>query len=596
MNLSDRLFSALVSQGAEVAFFVAGGNAMYLNEGMRKSGLKCVPMHHEQAAAMAAEAYSRISDSIGLCVATNGPAVSNLATGLAGAFLDSVPMVAIVGQSKDFLAPGERSTFLRQKGLFELDNFALLSPVAKGFISLSLDSNPEAVVQTAISLAREGRPGPVVIEVNLAVQSHSDLAETQSSQDLMPPQSGGLVDELGKWSTFIESVGRAKKPLILAGNGVLASRSQSQLREIAQKFKIPFVTTQLAKGVAPFNNELFVGHVGPRGDRAGNHAIQNADLLIAIGSSLGTQTIGYEATLFGRLSTKFVQDLGSGVSSKNLELGNVTYLNQGVPEFLTSLEAALEQVEIDSMSDWRASLESMKLDAAVINEMHRRSQDAYNLYDFVHTLSIALAAVEEPTRVVTDAGLSFYIMGQAFRLSDNQTYTVSGGLGSMGYALPAGIGQTQVEGASLTVVVTGDGSMQMNVQELASISALKSRMVIFVVNNEGYASIRNTQDSFFGSRVGSSSETGVEMPDWELVAKAYRLSFERLSPESRLEESLGRLLSGPFPILVEVVCQPDQVVMPYVPNYVDESGRLRSKPLDEMAPAIGVNQNSKILN
>jgi acetolactate synthase I/II/III large subunit len=596
MNLSDRLFSALALEGVEVAFFVAGGNAMFLNEGLRKSGIKCIPMHHEQAAAMAAEAYSRISNFVGVCVATNGPAVSNLATGLAGAFLDSVPMIAVVGQSKEFLAPGERSTFLRQKGLFELDNLGLLSSVAKGFFTLSAESNPELVVQEAMRLAKEGRPGPVVIEVNLAVQSQSGPALIEPNPAVIPSASAPMGDP-EFWKVFSTTFARAERPLILAGNGVIATRSQSILVSMAEAFNVPFVTTQLAKGISPFDCELFVGHVGPRGDRAGNYAVQNADLLVTVGTSLGTQTVGYETTLFAKSSTKFVQDLGGGVSSKHLELGAATYVNQSVPDFLQSLKSSLEGVSSAlPANNWRASLNAIKIGSAVIHEPHRRGPDAHNLYDFVHHLSLALAARGEPSRVVTDAGLSFYVMGQAFRLSVGQTFTVSGGLGSMGYALPAGIGQSQVEGDALTVVVTGDGSMQMNVQELASAAALSSHLIVFVINNDGYASIRNTQDSFFGSRVGSSPETGVVMPDWELVAKAYGVSFERIGPQDDLAETLPRVLSGTFPAVIEVVCQSDQVVMPYVPNYVDESGSLRSKPLDEMAPELGLNPTSKILN
>ena len=596
MNLSDRLFSALASQGAKVAFFVAGGNAMYLNDGMRKSGIKCVPMHHEQAAAMAAEAYSRISNSIGLCVSTNGPAVSNLVTGLAGAFLDSVPMIAVIGQSKEFLEPEERSSFLRQKGLFELDNFGLLSSVAKRFISMKADSIPESVVHDAIRTAREGRPGPVVIEVPLGVQSLSSVVPPLSHRESPDPERRENFGYEEEWVTFVETLRQAEKPLILAGNGVLSTRCQSELLEISSRFEIPFVTTQLAKGISPFMNKFFIGHAGPRGDRAGNFAVQNADLLVTVGTSLGVQTIGYEQAQFSTLSNKFVQDYGGGVSSKKLDLGPTIFIDQSVPGFLQSLNVAIELANIQPKSSWREMLETLKLNSPVIEEPHTRNQDEINLYDFVHHLSLVLADLNERTRIVTDAGLSFYVMGQAFRLSEDQTYTVSGGLGSMGYALPAGFGQSQVDESALTVVVTGDGSMQMNVQELASVSALKPRMVIFVVNNDGYASIRNTQDSFFGNRVGSSPETLVQMPDWNLLAQAYGLNFVRISPQHPLERSLTSILTGKFPTLVEVVCQPDQVVMPYVPNFIDENGILRSKPLDEMAPDIRFKQSPKIVN
>jgi len=583
VNCSEMLLDTLSKLGASTVFFVPGGNAMYLNDALQRSDLKSVPVQHEQAAAMAAESFGRVSESFGVCMTTNGPAVSNLITGLAGAFLDSVPLVAIVGQSKEQLAIKDRSQFLRQSGLFELDTEGLVSSVSKAFIRVSEEVSAKEAARQAVQIATSGRPGPVVIEVSMAMQSKT---EDLTASNLEAPHIELEITDVSKWAELEVALKESKKILLLAGNGVLASRSRHLFIAVAEGFKIPFVTTQLAKGVSEFTHPQFVGHVGPRGDRAGNAAIQSADLLITIGASLGKQTTGYELSLFAPKCKKFIQDKAGGVSGKKLALSQVTYLDESAPLFLSNLHACVARVGEPTLDqDWLLKLANLKENASVHSEPHLRDGSGHNLYDFAHELSEAISKLKLRSRVVTDAGLSFYIMGQAFRLAVDQTYTVSGGLGSMGYALPAVVGQSCVDDESLVVGVSGDGSTQMNVQELATLSALNGNVVFFVINNQGYASIRNTQDSFFGRRIGSSSDTGIEMPNWELLAKAYRLNYRKIEAAASLKDELASVLEGSKPLLVEVMCQPSQGLMPYVANYTDEAGSLRSKALDQMEPS-----------
>ena len=594
MNTSEVLLDTLSKLGASTVFFVSGGNAMYLNDALQRSSLKSVAVHHEQAAAMAAESFGRVSESFGVCMTTNGPAVSNLITGLAGAFLDSVPLIAIVGQSKDHLPLEDRTEFLRQSGLFELNTEGLVSSVSKAFIRVSEGVSAREAAIRAVHLATSGRPGPVVIEVPLDMQSKS---EDVPAGDPEIPNVHIEETDVVKWADVEIALKESKKILLLAGNGVLASRSNHSFRALVEEFKIPFVTTQLAKGVAEFAHPQFVGHVGPRGDRAGNTAVQSAEMLITIGASLGNQTTGYELSLFGPKCKKFVQDKAGGVSGKKLALSHVTYIDESAPLFLENLRSCIDKVGVPKLEqDWLLKLADLKKHASVHGEPHLRNGSGHNLYDFAEELSGALSKLNRPSRVVTDAGLCFYVMGQAFRLSARQTYTVSGGLGSMGYALPAVVGQSCVDEESLVVGVSGDGSTQMNVQELGTLSALKGHVVFFLINNQGYASIRNTQDSFFGRRIGSSSETGVEMPSWELLAQAYGLNYRKIEANASLQDELESALEGSKPLLVEVMCQPSQALMPYVANYTDEAGGLRSKALDHMEPSSHPSPTELVIN
>ena len=498
-------------------------------------------------------------------------------------FLDSVPLIAIVGQSKEQLPLEDRTQFLRQSGLFELDTEGLVSSVSKAFIRVSREVSAREAARKAVHIATSGRPGPVVIEVPMDMQSKT---EDVPAGDPETPITHLEITDVVKWADVEFAFKESKKILLLAGNGVLASRSNHSFRAFVEEFKIPFVTTQLAKGVAEFTHPQFVGHVGPRGDRAGNSAIQSADMLITIGASLGNQTTGYELSLFGPKCRKFIQDKAGGVSGKKLALSHVTYIDESAPLFLENLRSCIAKVGVPELEqDWLLKLARLKEHASVHSEPHLRDGSGHNLYDFAHELSEAISKLNLPSRVVTDAGLSFYVMGQAFRLAAKQTYTVSGGLGSMGYALPAVVGQSCVDDESLVIGVSGDGSTQMNVQELATLSALKGNVVFFLINNQGYASIRNTQDSFFGRRIGSSSDTGVEMPNWELVAEAYHLNYRRIDASESLREGLESVLAGSKPLFVEVMCQPSQGLMPYVPNYIDEAGALRSRALDRMEPS-----------
>jgi len=235
--------------------------------------------------------------------------------------------------------------------------------------------------------------------------------------------------------------------------------------------------------------------------------------------------------------------------------------------------------------EWVRRLTKLKVSLSVHLEPHIYDETGHNLYRVVRSLNDFMVKSDREVNVVSDAGLAFYILGQALELGPRSSYTVSGGLGAMGYALPASIGIGYGKPQGLTVAVTGDGSSQMNVQEFATLSQMQSPVAYVIINNGGYASIRNTQDSFFGARVGSSGETGVVMPDWRSVARAYGLDYCLVSSKDSLQQSFSSAIDVVSPRVVEVECQEHQAVIPFTPNYVDEFGKIRSRPLQEMQPS-----------
>ncbi len=581
-RVSDYIISYLQTLGVEHFFLVVGGNAMYLNDAVLKSGICYTAFHHEQAAVMAAEAYARLNHRLGCAIVTSGPGATNALTGIAGSFFDSSPILVLSGQPKSTeLWDDEMPSGVRQIGTFELNFAQLASSLCIYAAKVTKASSVPHQLSAAVAAATGARPGPALLEIPIDIQGEEIAIPSDSSSHKI--NFDGLINEgLDIYLTeFKLDLEKAQRPLIVVGHGVRVSNNVEKLKRIVSSIKIPVVTTQLAKDFMPYDHSYFVGHFGIRGDRAGNIAIQSADLILFLGTSLHQQNIGYEPALFAPQAKKYVVELEGSISGKKLPL-IANYMDCDLSTFVSKL-GLIDIMHEPIKSKWLRNLMVLKKELAVVNEPHKTEGDRINLYHFVEALSNALQGDES---IVTDAGLCFYVMGQAFRLKKNQRYVVSGGLGSMGYALAAGIGLS-IDSNVVTVVVTGDGSMQMNVQELATIATLNANLKMFVVNNEGYASLRNTQRSFFGLPfIGASSDSGLSMPNWNTLASAYGIRFIQINRKELEEGKITEVLQLAGPVLIEVLCQIDQEVMPGVGNYRDEEGLLRSRALNEMSPPL----------
>ena len=588
-NNADACIEALISEGVDHFFLVVGGNAMYLNEAIRASGIKYTIFHHEQSAAMAAEAYARQSSKLAVCVSTSGPGASNLITGVAGAFLDSAPVMFISGQSKSSeLVSDEMGSGVRQFGTFELPIKKMLLPIVKD--AIMFNAKDDIVVSTLelAHLATTGRPGPVYLEFPLDLQSKQYLQEsvTKAKENLDIDHLDGRVvtkDTLIKVHTLLLDLAKASKPIILAGNGIRSSDAVELFMKLVNKLEIPVLTTQIAKDLIPYSDPFFVGHPGIRGDRPGNLCLQESDLIVTIGSSLQQQSIGYDAGRFAQKAKKYVVDFEKSVSSKNLSLGETVFIDVSIPEFILCIleSLATNEYNLPDYCSWREANQKRKRLLAVELEPHEQLPGKINLYNFVNILGKNSSSGDV---FVSDAGLCYFVLGQALLLKEGQRYIVSGGLGAMGYALPAGIGAS-ISNNAHTYCVTGDGSAQFNIQELATLSEVKTNLVVFIINNNGYASIRNTQKSFFeGNFIGSSQESGIRMPDWGLIASAYGLPFTKIETFEDLETRIREIMGIEGPILVEVMCQENQILMPSIQSRRNLEGVLVSDDLSEMWP------------
>jgi len=563
---------------------------MFLNEAIRSSTVDYTIFHHEQSAAMAAEAYARLNNKVSACISTSGPGASNLITGVAGAYLDSAAVVFVSGQAKSSeLSTMDMKPGVRQIGTFELPIKEIISPIVKDAILFHEGEDIVDLTQRLVQIANSGRPGPVYLEFPLDLQSQHYKKKKHTGTALESDRPSLSDLNIGKESKvkleeLISDLKSAARPIIVAGHGIRASNSVNLFAQLVNLLSIPVITTQLAKDLIPYTHPFFIGHPGIRGDRAGNHCLQEADLVITIGASLQQQSIGYDVSKFAPIAKKYVLDFEKSVSSKNLNLGNVVYIEVEIGEFINSLLVRSRELNstLPKSSSWLESNANRKKSLAVHMEPHDQSTKAINLYNFVNVLSNSSSAGDV---FVSDAGLCYYVMGQALLLKENQRYIVSGGLGAMGYAIPASIGASIVK-TSRVYCVTGDGSAQFNIQELATLSELQSNIVIFIINNNGYASIRNTQKAYFdGNLIGSSETSGICMPSWEMLAAAYSIPFVKIDSYKDLNDKMRQVVHSRGPVLVEVICQENQVLMPSIQSKKSSSGALVSDDLSEMWPS-----------
>jgi acetolactate synthase-1/2/3 large subunit len=484
----------------------------------------------------------------------------------------------VTGQSKTTQTiQGSGIAGLRQFGTFEVDIVPIVRSVTK---YATMVTDPRSVrfhLEKAIHLATSGRPGPVLLDMPLDVQGAP--IDPDGLEGFQPGSDGAVRPGAADLARAASALRNAARPLIVAGAGVRAAGAVEAFRRFVERLNAPVATTQFGKDAFYYDHPLFVGHPGPRGDRAGNFAVQTADVILSVGCSLHSQTTGWENDLFATDALKIQVDLDEAVLER--ERVNVGLkIRSGVREFLEAFEP-LAGV-IPGADAWRRRCLGWKRKFAVNLEPHERSDEAVNYYDFVEALNGALNGDE---CIVTDAGSAWYVLGQCLRLRPGQRYISSGSLGAMGYALPAANGAAAAPGAGVTVCVTGDGSFMTNVHDLAVTRRYDLDVKLFVLNNDGYLSIRNTQREYCGGLlVGTDPASGVYIPELEAVVKSYGLPFLRCDRPGDVAEVVARALAMKGPVAVEVKAQRDQRIIPAVTSVRLPDGRMQSKPLHDMFP------------
>lgn len=585
IKLSDYVFQFLENKGIKHAFMLPGGGAMHLDDSIGKSGIEYVCFLHEQGAAIAAEAYAQHTNTPGLVLVTSGPGATNAITGVTAGWIDSTPMIIISGQSKRADLVGSKG--VRQIGSQEVQIIPMVTPITKYAVQILEPTEIRYHLEKAYSEATTGRPGPVWLDIPLDVQAVM-LDETKLQGYIPPAQEPSDVkDAVDK---TIELLKTAKKPLVLAGNGIKLSGATELLYHLVNELKLPVETTWKTIDMFGEDEELYVGHPGIMGDRGANLILQDADFILSIGCRMDTSVTAFNDRNFGKNAKKVIVDIDQHeIARMDMEKEASAACDAGT--FLKALvEAVTDKKDslcnkdiITHRDEWLTWCKEIRAKYPVITEEHKNAKDYVSAYYFVGELCKLLRS--DDVIVPESSGGAGEITYQAFQLKKGQKMKNAAGLGSMGFGLPYAIGSCIANDRRRTVLINGDGAFQLNIQELETLHRLKLPVKMFIWNNNGYASIRSMQrNNFEGHYVASDEGSGLTMPHISKVAEAYGFKTYRIENNEQLNKLLPEIMRDDTPMLCELMVLPEETVSPRVKAIIGENGKMMSGPLEKMWP------------
>ncbi|MCK9429854.1 MAG: thiamine pyrophosphate-binding protein [Candidatus Omnitrophica bacterium] len=562
MRVADYIFKFLESKGIKYAHEVVGGGAMYLNDVVSKSSITPIFHHHEQAAAMAAVGYSKYTNEPGLVVCTSGCGSTNVITGLLDAWQDSNKLIVISGQAnkKEISHFGQR-----KNGIQEVNICEIVKSITKYVVTIS---NPLSIaydLEKAYYLCTTGRPGPVWIDVPLDVQ-HVEIDEEQLEHYTPPP---GILPNPNSIKIVEDYLSKSTRPIIIAGYGIHLSNSKQEFKNFIEHYQIPVATTILGTDFLEEDHPLYVGRIGLKGTRAGNFAVANSDLIIGLGTSMHLSNIGFDASLFGRKAKIITVDVDV--------IQSAVHIDKQIVCDLKSFFKFPYTLNYNAPIDWIKKCQHWKnkwniFDRVDINEL--------NLYSFTKKLSEITKDID--STVITDAGSTNYVLTQA--LSNNKLIFPAS-QGEMGFAIPAAIGVALADKKTKTIVVVGEGSFQFNIQELQTIVQYNLPIKIFVINNGGYLTIKNTQTKFFNKNyTGMNEATGVSFPELNHISYAYNIPSFTITDHNDLNFNLSCFINSGVGFICEVLTPNDEQIYPTNASLQKEDGTIVAQPLENMHP------------
>jgi len=590
LRVADFIAQLLANDGIEHVFMVTGGGAMHLNDALaREPRLTPIFTHHEQSCAMAAESYARLSGRPAVVNVTSGPGGINALNGVFGAYVDSIPMVVVSGQVKRETLITSYELPLRQLGDQEVDIVAMASPVCKIASLLDDPQDTRFVVERALWLARNGRPGPVWVDVPIDVQSAITDPASQRGFDPRSDSPGvSLPAEVdlttrdalvGELHAALDHLVMAQRPVVLVGAGVRLAGAHEALLRVIDKLGIPVVTGWNAHDVLWNDHPLFAGRPGSVGDRGGNFAVQNADFLLVMGSRLNVRQVSYNWEAFARAAYTVMIDIDKAELSKPT-LSIDLPIHADLAEALDLLEL-MDFEPLPAHREYLTWCRERMIHYPVVLAEYWKTDKPVNPYCFVQAL---FEELDEGDVVVTGDGTACVVTFQAANLKRGQRLYTNSGCASMGYDLPAAIGAHYASGKRV-ICLAGDGSMMLNLQELQTITGNQLPIKLFVLNNNGYSSIRQTQQNYFPDNVvGCGPESGLTFPDFAKLGKAFGFEVRRCTSHHELADTIQDTLAGDGPQLLEVMLDPEQPFSPKLASRQLQDGRMVSSPLEDLAP------------
>lgn len=584
MNNSDYLVNYLLKNNIDTAFGVTGGGAMFLNEAFRKrKKLKFVYTHHEQSAAMAAEAYCRVKKKPAILSVTSGPGGTNAITGVIGSWVDSIPMIVISGQVE--LKDTIKKSNTRQIGIQEVKIIDIVKSITKYCKSLDHNSDIELEIRKAVSIANEGRPGPVWLDIPLDIQSKKFLP----SKKKYKLDKKALKKKKLDTKKIFSLIDKSSRPLILIGNGLHVSKSEKEFLKFIKSVKIPVLSSWNASDILPSNHKLNFGRPGLFGNRISNFALQACDLLIILGSRLSVPITGYQIKNFSPKSKKIYIDIDKyEMIKRNLKIDYK--LNIDLKIFLKKLNLDLKNKKTIIKNKWVKTLRD--LDHYLDEDNSYKDRKGYiNSFNFIHNLSDCLSGNEN---IVTDMGTSFTCTMQSFKTKYNQRLFTSSGVAAMGFGLPGLLGVYFAQKNKKPICITGDGGIMFNLQELQTIINHKIPAKIFIINNQGYLTMKLMQKKNFKKFVGADKKSGVNFPDFIKLSSLLGYQTLKITNQNNLRVKLKKILKSSKPTVCEVMMPPMQELTPRVQTQMNKDGTFEPSFIDNMYPFLNKRKLNEI--
>lgn len=582
MKLSDYVASVVVKLGVKHVFMLSGGGAMHLNDSFGNTdGLDYVCTLHEQAAAVAAEAYARVSENIGVAVVTAGPGGTNALTGLAAAWLDSTPCLFISGQVKR--ADICRGSDLRQLGVQEVDIVSIVDPVTKYAVTVMDPKSIRFHLEKGVYLARSGRPGPVWIDIPLDVQAAQVEPGALVGFDQAEFEPTACRDPEPAIERTLDYLSKSRRPILLAGNGIRLAHAAEDLLQLVETMSIPVLTTRLGVDLLSYDHPMHVGMPGTIASRGANFALQNCDCLLVLGARLDMALIAYAPERLARAARKIMVNVDPAEIGKlgaTVDLG----VAADVGPFLRALLARLKgQTWNVDWQEWRARCSNWKQRYPFVLPEHRAGHEIS-----VYAFSEALAGSLTETDIVLpgSSGVACEIFLTAFQAKSGQRVFHNKGTGAMGLGQPAALGACLAGGRRRTICVDGDGGFHMNAQELETVRRLNLPIKFFVIDNAGYASIRASQSNFFKRLTGADAGSQMTLPDVLGVATAYGIPAVDLADPACMSSTIAQVLRYPGPVVCRVKTIADEQRTPRVSSFKKPDGSMDSMPLEDMWPPL----------
>lgn len=578
MRVADYIMNRLAELGIKQVFFLPGGGAMHLNDALgRHPDLEPILCLHEQACGVAAESAGKLSGGPSACMTTCGPGATNAVTATLGAWLDSTPVFFISGQVKT--ADLKAGTGLRMLGVQEADIVSIVSSITKRAVTLT---DPEAVAEVFDELeyaAFNGRRGPVWLDVPLDVQAAQIDPQTLRRAKLPAPFAA--PDVSASVARTLELLKTAKRPGIIAGSGIRMAGAIDAFNTLVESAGVPIMPTWLAMDVIEDDHPLYGGRPGSIAPRWANFTLQNCDLLIVLGSRLDMALTAYNHAHFAPHAKKVVVDIDAAEIAK-LQMPIEVPVVADVKPFIEALVAGVAANPLPKYSAWLAQIADWRQRYPLLQPEHADDSQGVSMYHFSDRVSELLN--EGDVIAPGSSGFASELFLLNLRLKKDQRCFHNRGTGSMGFGIPSAIGACLASGRKQTICVEGDGGLQMNVQEFATLAANNLPIKCFVINNQGYASIRTSQNAHFKLLVGADSTSGLQLPDLEQLAAAYGVGFARIDSHQGMDEKLQDVLQRSGPVICEVVVQIEEARVPRVMTRINEQGKPETGALEDLYP------------